>query len=83
MNIYLEVDQTRGQYQMSISSVDEDGSGSGYRLYGPKYIGDSTPVFKVKLTQIERDKIRRYLDEADAAETAADVADTGTIFPEL
>lgn len=64
--VKLEVDRRGNAYQMSICSVDAEGRGSGYRLYGPKYAGDSTPVFSVTLTKIERDKIRKYLDEADA-----------------
>jgi hypothetical protein len=62
--LMLDVDKDGG-FQMSIGMEYADGSGSGYRLYGPKYVGRSTSLFRVTLTAAERKKIREYLDQAD------------------
>lgn len=62
--VELSIDRAghSGPLQVSIGAVDDDGHGSGYRLLGPKYIGDSVNVKTVVLTARDRDEIRRYLD---------------------
>jgi hypothetical protein len=51
-DVYISVDKRNvdGWYQMSI----DDGSGVGYRLYGPKYDGAGRNIIRYKLT--EKDK---------------------------
>ena len=61
----FEVDKVGGRYQASICLLDEDGSGSGRRIYGPSYAGNSTPVLSVALDADDRAALRRYLDEVD------------------
>ena len=51
----------------SISALDADGTGHGYRLAGPKYIGDrvagvTTPkTFRVELDDRDVDELHSYL----------------------
>lgn len=56
-------DPTYPVYQLSLNAVDEVGSGHGYRLMGPKYIGRSRNLRTVELTQRDADEIRAVLDE--------------------
>jgi len=49
--------------QLGIVQVDENGSGSGYRLHGPKYNGSSTPLLKHELDERDAAEIRKFLDE--------------------
>lgn len=48
--------------QLSINAVDDDGCGHGYRIFGPKYLGDSELVREYTLDKRDADEIRRYLD---------------------
>lgn len=62
--VVLEGD-TRGR--ANISALDADGTGHGYRLAGPKYIGDivngvTTPkTFQVELDSRDVDEMHSYL----------------------
>ena len=62
----LTIDVTRdgwtGKLQLSISKHDEDGTGTGYRLAGPKFNGSSEPVLSKILDRDDAEEIRRYLD---------------------
>ena len=58
-------------YQLSINAVDDEGTGHGYRLMGPKYIGRSRNLRTVELTQRDADEIRAVLDEAFPLATPA------------
>lgn len=59
--IYFSVDRTPdGRFQLSIN----DESGSGYRICGPKYIGQSTNVARHQIVDRDVDEIRRYLTVA-------------------
>lgn len=51
-------------YQLSINAMDDEHSGHGYRLMGPKYIGRSRNLRTVELTQRDADEIRSILDDA-------------------
>ena len=55
-----------GGTQIDIGTTYEDGSGSGYRLAGPKFNGSSSLLASRKLGQREIDEIRRYLDIAES-----------------
>lgn len=50
-------------YQLSLNAMDDETSGHGYRLMGPKYAGRSRNLRTVELTQRDADKIRALLDE--------------------
>jgi hypothetical protein len=58
----LDKDRWTGQFQLSINKRDENGSGDGYRLLGPKYNGSSRTLQSVTLSARDRDEIRAYLD---------------------
>jgi len=65
----IDVDRdgwTKG-LQLNIAKLDENGTGSGYRLAGPKCNGSSTNL------------LRRVLDARDAAEIRAALDD---VFPQ-
>lgn len=76
--LVLSVDQAPGfgdrGHQISLGLFDEDGRGSGVRLYGPKYAGNSKTLVETELYAHERGKIRQYLDEVDGPLTASDEA---------
>jgi hypothetical protein len=61
-----------GSYQISINLVDEQGHGHGYRLLGPKYLGDSTELSVVTLDERDAQEIREYLDHIDGGDKAAE-----------
>ncbi|MEU5976299.1 hypothetical protein [Streptomyces sp. NPDC047315] len=50
--------------QLSISRLDEQGAGDGYRLAGPKYNGSSSNLLRAELTEHDAAQIRSYLDGA-------------------
>lgn len=62
--VTISVDRhgTTGAHQLSINLRYPDGLGHGYRLYGPKFTGNSTPVLDAVLDQRDADEIREYLD---------------------
>ncbi|MFC8583486.1 hypothetical protein ACFUGD_02750 [Streptomyces sp. NPDC057217] len=61
--LVFEINRTPGgALQLQIAQLDEDGLGSGYRLAGPKYLGDSDTVLTAAITEADADQIRRYLD---------------------
>ena len=58
--------------RLSISAVDAEGIGGGYRLAGPKFVGDMVPgarqartVVRHELDAEDVQRIRDYLDIAD------------------
>lgn len=51
-----------GSLQASIGVQDERGYGHGYRLFGPKFAGDSEVLRSHTLTPEDAREIRRYLD---------------------
>ena len=59
-DVYLTVDRDglTGGMQISISNDSH-----GYRIHGPKYCGQSTPVVTHKLTERDAQEIGRYLAE--------------------
>ncbi|HEV2346425.1 MAG TPA: hypothetical protein VGS97_20165 [Actinocrinis sp.] len=61
--IVLEVykDGLTGQLQLSISKLDENNRGSGYRLVGPKFNGASELMLEHTLDQQDAGEIRWYL----------------------
>ncbi len=63
--IYISVDQREvgGGLQVSIGRAEKDGSGSGYRIAGPKYDGRGRELLRHKLTQRDRSEIEAYLRE--------------------
>lgn len=53
--------------RVSINAVDADGAGEGYRLAGPKYVGDRARLIaKCVLDKEDVDQIRWYLAIWDA-----------------
>jgi hypothetical protein len=64
--ITLEVsrDNFTGGLQLSISQLDENDHGHGYRIKGPKFLGDSATLLSHDLTQRDAGEIRGYLDAA-------------------
>ena len=50
-------------YQLSINAMDGENSGHGYRLMGPKFVGNSRNLRTVELSQRDADEIRAILDE--------------------
>jgi hypothetical protein len=50
--------------QMNIVQLDENGSGHGYRLAGPKYNGSSKNLLRCELDERDAREIRQYLDAA-------------------
>lgn len=71
--IVLTVDRDgyTGGIQVSIGAEDDRGHGDGYRLFGPKYLGQSTKIADVVLTQRDADEIRGYLDQLFPVEVSA------------
>lgn len=65
----VEKDGWTGGIQISISDVDINGSGGGYRIAGPKYNGSSTTLKEVKLDYDTAQQIRKYLDKVRPPET--------------
>jgi hypothetical protein len=65
-NVIIEVcrDGWTGKLQMSISLLDEDGAGNGYRLAGPKFNGSGQPLLIAKIDERAAQEIRRQIDEA-------------------
>jgi hypothetical protein len=58
-------------YQLSLNVVESENRGHGFRLMGPKYVGQSRNLRTVELSQRDADKIRAILDEVfpDSART--------------
>lgn len=64
LTIDVSKDGYTGKLQVSINEVDESGSGHGYRLLGPKFLGASETLAAADLDQRDADEIRKYLDKA-------------------
>jgi len=60
---YISVDRrgSDGSFQLSIGEEDENGAGAGYRITGPKYVGDSKTILKHYITKNDVHYIRAYL----------------------
>ena len=60
----LDVDRCgrTGGLQVSINVKDGD-RGHGYRLAGPKYLGQSTPVLSVALSERDAEQVRGLIAE--------------------
>lgn len=59
----------------NMSVLDEDGSGHGYRMFGPKFDGIPGKVVKnYTLDERDRNELRRLLAEVDGPLTASDEA---------
>lgn len=72
--IVMDVDRdgwTKG-LQLNIAEIDEDGSGWGYRLAGPKYNGSSENLLRVELKERDAREIRQMLDKAFPLAGASD-----------
>ena len=63
IELSLDQDNATGGFQLSIGTRDKNGGGHGYRIFGPKYIGDSTNIRTVILNPHDVDEIRVYLDK--------------------
>lgn len=67
--ITLSLDRTgRTGYQISINLVGRH----GYRLLGPKYLGDSQELAVRTLDERDAREIRQYLDHIDGGDKAAE-----------
>lgn len=63
--LVLEVNRTnaQGALRVLLSRVDENGSGLGYRLAGPKHYNMGvTTLLEAELTERDASEIRRMLD---------------------
>ena len=62
--VYLTVDRDAytGRVQLGICVLDENGSGHGHRIAGPKYLGAGEVLMKARIDQEAADEIRQYLD---------------------
>lgn len=62
----IDVDRCDRQllFQLSINLTDENGTGGGDRLAGPKYMGASRNLLSHVVTEKDARTIRRYLDRA-------------------
>lgn len=72
--LYLSIDRQQWygkSLQASLSVRDDEGKGHGYRLLGPKYLGDSKLVVEAVLDAYDAEKIRALLDEVFPVEVAA------------
>jgi hypothetical protein len=54
--------------QLSISKLDENDAGNGYRLAGPKFTGSGEVLLSRTLDERDAAEIRRYLDAVFPAE---------------
>lgn len=68
VTIQLDRCNVTGGYQLSIGSENAEGYGHGYRIFGPKFIGDSTSIRKMTIDKRTADAIRGYLDEVEAGD---------------
>lgn len=61
--VYLSADRDgySGGLQLSIGVQNADGGGHGYRIAGPKYCGNSTPMKRHFLTPRDARKIYSYI----------------------
>lgn len=62
--LVMDVDRdgwTKG-IQLNIAELDENNSGWGYRLAGPKYNGSSKNLLRVELDERDAGEIRKMLD---------------------
>jgi hypothetical protein len=61
MSLVLEVfkDNITGGIQVSLSDLDEQGRGTGYRILGPKFLGDSSLLVKRTLDSHDIDCLHR------------------------
>jgi hypothetical protein len=63
VKLTLSIDKHGPQHQASLNVKYEDDTGHGYRLLGPKYIGDSRLVTEAELSQRDANEVRAILDE--------------------
>lgn len=62
--LYFDVskDGWTGGLQLGISELDENGTGHGYRIAGPKYNGSSKVLLKTEIDARDAEEIRSFLD---------------------
>lgn len=58
INLY---DNGHGQFQLAIEAPE---NGSGYRIFGPKFMGEGRLLRRCVLDERDVTEIRRYLDRA-------------------
>jgi hypothetical protein len=63
VKLTLSIDKHGPQHQASLNVKYDDDTGHGYRLLGPKYIGDSRLVKEAELSERDAQEIRKLLDE--------------------
>lgn len=61
VHIAVDRDPSTGRLQLNIGCSDADGAGHGYRLAGPKYLGDSVEMLTHDLDTRDVREIREYL----------------------
>lgn len=62
LTLRVGIDGPTGGIQVSLSQLDEHGTGHGYRLAGPKFTGSGEVLVSRDLTEADAAEIRRYLD---------------------
>ena len=66
-----------GRLQMSISQLDENGAGDGYRIAGPKFNGSSESLLRRELDERDAAEIRAYLDAVFPVPATGETAAAG------
>ena len=56
-------DRFSNAMQLSIDAENEQGFGTGYRIAGPTFIGDSELLMKKTIKPRDAKEIRHYLDQ--------------------
>ena len=59
--------------QLGISALDENGSGLGYRIAGPKYNGSQSLLLRTDLDERDAREIREHLDKAFPSQAEAEL----------
>ena len=60
MTVYVEVWENHAGVQVSISDLDDNGAGDGYRLLGPKFDGTSRLLAKHELDERDAAELERF-----------------------
>ncbi|MDI9887324.1 hypothetical protein QMZ92_23870 [Streptomyces sp. HNM0645] len=71
--IDLDRDGWTNSLQLNMAQLDENDTGCGYRLHGPKYNGSSKNLIRHVLDERDANEIRQMLDAVFPPKTAAEL----------
>jgi len=74
-DVYMEVYQEPRSERVQLAIGDDTG---GYRIFGPKFLGESRLFRRAKLTAGDVGQIRYYLDKVETETPACTCADIDT-----